>query len=478
MAMGRQAKQSQGQFWVETQRLAKGPGHPFYGRLNEILAKHGFDEYVASRCAKFYAARRGRPSLPPAVYFRLLLIGYFEGIDSERGIAWRVADSLTLRAFLGYGPTEVPPDHSTISRNRRLIAGETHQEIFGWVLGVLAKEELLRGKTLGIDATTLEANAALRSIVRRDTGESYQEFLVGLAKASGIETPTREDLARLDRKRAKKGSNKEWMNPHDPDAKITKMKDGRTHLAHKAEHAVDMETVAIVAVTLQPADRGDTTRIETTLEEVMGVLSDVAEDGEAEEELSEELLSEVVADKGYHSNAVLLARAQLGIRTYVSEPQRGRRNWRDQPAAKEAVYANRRRIRGRRGKELMRQRGELIERSFAHCYETGGMRRTHLRGHPNILKRLLIHVAGFNLGLVMRHRFGVGKPRVLQGLTARLLRLLFALLTRLVAYRRALQRSAACFLATRDQPRPLPCRSTLAPTLTVLCHQVDFTTGC
>jgi transposase len=402
MAMGRKARQSQSQLWVEAQRLAKGPGHPFYARLNEVLSGQGFDGHVEGLCAKFYAARRGRPSLPPAVYFRLLLIGYFEGIDSERGIAWRVADSLTLREFLRYSATDLPPDHSTISRNRRLIDVQTHQEVFGWVLEVLAKEGLLRGKTLGIDATTLEANAALRSIVRRDNGESYEEFLVGLAKASGIETPTREDLARLDRKRAKKGSNEDWVNPNDPDAKITKMKDGRTHLAHKAEHAVDMETGAVVAVTLQPADRGDTTSLEETLEEAMGALLDVLEDEEAKGNLSEALLSEVVADKGYHSNALLLARTDLGIRTYVSEPKRGKRNWRDKAAEKEAVYANRRRIRGRRGKELMRRRGELVERSFAHCYETGGMRRTHLRGHPNILKRLLIHVAGFNLGLVLR----------------------------------------------------------------------------
>lgn len=455
MAMGRQGRQSQGQFWVETQRLAKGPGHPFYGRLNAVLAEHGFDSYVEGLCAKFYAARRGRPSLPPAQYFRLLLIGYFEGIDSERGIAWRLADSLTLREFLGLGMTQEPPDHSTISRNRRLIDVEAHQEVFTWVVGVLAKEDLLRGKTLGIDATTLEANAALRSIVRRDSGQSYQEFLVGLAKASGIETPTREDLARLDRKRPKKGSNQDWMNPHDPDAKIAKMKDGRTHLAHKVEHAVDMETGAVAGVTLQPADRGDTASIETTLEEARGVLSDVIEDGEAAEKLSDEMLSEVVADKGYHSNGVLVEQAALGVRTYVSEPKRGRRNWRKKAAEKEAVYANRRRIRGRRGKELMRQRGELIERSFAHCYETGAMRRTHLREHPNILKRLLLHVAGFNLGLVMRHRFGIGKPRVLQGAKARWLRLFSAFLARLAARKRTLRGSVVRFWTNRKQRGPL-----------------------
>jgi transposase len=426
MAMGRGPKQQQGQFWVESKHLVRGPGHPFYGRLNEVLAQHGFDAFVAALCKRFYAASLGRPSLAPPVYFRLMLIGYFEGIDSERGIAWRVSDSLTLREFLGYGPTDAPADHSTISRNRRLIDLETHQEVFTWMLGVLAKEELLRGKTLGIDATTLEANAALRSIVRRDTGQGYEEFLVGLAQASGIETPTREDLARLDRKRAKKGSNPDWKNPYDPDAKITKMKDGRTHLAHKAEHAVDMETGAIVAVTIQPADRGDTTSFEKTLVEAMGALSDVCEDQEAAVMLSEQVLSEVVADKGYHSNAVLSAREKIGIRTYVSEPKRGRRNWRGKAEEKDAVYANRRRIRGKRGKELLRRRGELVERSFAHCYETGAMRRTHLRGHPNILKRVLLHASGFNLGLVMRQRFGIGKPRVLQGALARFLRSFYA----------------------------------------------------
>ena len=426
MSMGRRPRQRQGQLWVEAKRMAKGPGHPFYTRLNQLLAQGGFDSHVEKVCQRFYAKVMGRPSLPPSVYFRLMLIGYFEGIDSERGIAWRVADSLTLREFLGYEPTDAPPDHSTISRNRRLIDQTAHQEVFIWALEMLAREGLLSGKTLGIDATTLEANAALRSIVRRDTNEGYQEYLEGLAKASGIETPTREDLARLDRKREKKGSNQEWKHPHDPDAKITKMKDGRTHLAHKAEHAVDMETGAIVAVTLQPADRGDTSSLEVTLEEAKSVLSDVAEDKESAEQLSDEVLSELVADKGYHSNAVLLARAELGIRTYIAEPKRGRRNWRGQASARKAVYANRRRMRSHRGKSLMRRRGELIERSFAHCYETGAMRRTHLRGHPNILKRLLIHVAGFNLALVMRKRFGLGKPRRLQGLLSVWLRLSFA----------------------------------------------------
>ena len=422
MAMGKRGGRQRG-LWVPMSSLSKSPGHPFYERLSRLLDEQGFDAFVEKECAKFYAPKMGRPSLAPAVYFRLLLIGYFEGIDSERGIAWRVADSFTLREFLGFELSDGTPDHSTISRTRRLIDLETHEAVFGWVLRTLAKSGLLKGKTLGIDATTLEANAALRSIVRRDTGESYDQFLERLAKASGIETPTREDLARLDRKRKKKGSNDDWMHPHDPDAKITKMKDGRTHLAHKAEHAVDMDTGAVVAVTVQPANRGDTSSIETTLEEVTMVFEDVLSDAEAAENLSDQLRSELVADKGYHSNAVLVAQQEAGVRTYISEPKRGRRNWRRKPEAKKAVYGNRHRIRGARGKRLLRRRGELLERPNAHCYETGAMRRTHLRGHTNIRKRLLIHYAGLNLGLVMRQRFGVGKPRVLQGLQGLLARL-------------------------------------------------------
>src|SRR5262245_21553633 len=258
MAMGkrRRWRHKQTSMWVATQDLPRSAAHPFYTRLNQILDQADFDGYVESRCQRFYGDEIGRPGLPPGRYVRMLLVGYFEGLDSERAIAWRAADSLSVRSFLGLELHEAPPDHSTVSRTRRLIDVETHQAIFTWVLQRLAEAQLVKGKTIGIDATTLEANAALRSIVRRDTGESYDEFLTRLAQASGIETPTREDLARLDRQRKGKGSNDDWTHPHDPDAKITKMKDGRTHLAHKAEHAVDLETGAIVGVTVQDADEG------------------------------------------------------------------------------------------------------------------------------------------------------------------------------------------------------------------------------
>jgi transposase len=352
----------------------------------------------------------GRPSLAPGRYFRLLLLGYFEGLDSERAIAWRAADSLSIRSFLGLELHEPSPDHSTISRTRRLIDVETHRAVFTWVLQRLADGGLVKGHTIGIDATTLEANAALRSIVRRDTGEAYQEFLTHLARASGIETPTREDLARLDRQRPKKGSNAEWTHPHDPDAKITKMKDGRTHLAHKAEHAVDLETGAVVAVTIQGADAGDTTTSVETLIEAAEQIETVVPDGEGP--------VEVVADKGYHSNQVMVDLEAVGLRSYIAEPDRGRRNWQDHPEARDAVYRNRRRIRSARGRRLLRQRGERLERPFAHLYRTGRMRRVHLRGHANILKRVLVQAGACNLGLLMRTWFGVGTPRGLQGCRA------------------------------------------------------------
>jgi transposase len=434
MSMGtRQHRQRQEDLWITHHELAQAPAHPFYQRLNELLDSEKFDEFAERECAGFYADNNGRPSVAPGIYFRLLLVGYFEGIDSERGIAWRAADSLGLRRFLGFGLDESTPDHSTISRTRRLIDVDTHRKVFLWVLGLLADRGLLKGKRIGIDATTLEANAALRSIVRRDNGDSYEEFLKGLAEKSGIETPTREDLARLDRKRKKKGSNRDWVNPHDRDARITKMKDGRTHLAHKAEHAVDMETGAVVAVTLQEANLGDTTTVKETLAEAGETVGQLIErEAEAVPAQAPKVnlggIEEVVADKGYHSGSGLEQMKAVGVRTYIPEKkQTGQRHWVGKEAQQQAVYANRQRLQRPKGKRLLRQRGELIERSFAHCYDTGGMRRTHLRKHSNILKRQLIHVGAFNLSLILRKLMGAGTPREWRNRTPQLLFLLLCL---------------------------------------------------
>src|SRR5712692_6449509 len=424
MAMGtRKQREKQEDIWIAHTELPAAPGHPFYQRLNELLEGEKFDEFVEGRCAKFYAAKYGRPSLTPGIYFRSLLLGYFEGIDSERGIAWRLADSLSLRKFIAYTLTEETPDHSTLSRTRRLYSVETHRAVFRWVLKILAEEGLVEGKTVSIDATTLEANAALRSLVRRDNGQKYDEYLKDLAKAAGIENPTREELARLDRKRKKKGSNKEWKNPYDPDARIAKMKDGSTHMAHKAEHAVDLSSGAQLAVTLQGADQGDTTTIHQTLADAGEAVAELIEHEAVTAPMEQPKVNlggieEAVADKGYHSGAVVQDLHAVDCRSYIPEPERGRRNWEGKQDEQKQVYANRRRVQGARSKRLQRKRSELTERSMAHMYETGGMRRVHLKGRDNILKRLLVHAAGFNLALILRKLVGVGKPRQLQGALA------------------------------------------------------------
>jgi transposase len=434
MAMGKRTSE-QTPMWVSTTELPVSPGHPFYTKLNAILEASDFDRFAEGECQQFYAPVMGRPGLPPGRYFRLLLVGYFEGLDSERGIAWRAADSLALRSFVGLGFDTPAPDHSTISRTRRLIALESHRAVFTWVQERLAAAGLLKGRTVAVDATTLEANAAMRSIVRRDTGETYQDFLTRLAKESGIKTPTREALARLDRRRKKRTSNTDWHNPSDPDAKITKMKDGRTHLAHKAEHAIDLDSGAMVAVTLHGAHIGDTTSLGDT---VMAAIEQLAAAADV-------ALTELVADKGYHSNQTMCDLHTIGVRSYVAEPERGRRQWTHAPDAQRAVYGNRRRLRGGRGQRLLRRRGEHLERSFAHVYDTGGMRRTHLRGHRNILKRLLVHASAFNLGLLMRRICGRGTPRGLQGRRPDVHGLQCCLLTRGVRLLATLQALAAYF---------------------------------
>src|ERR1700734_1166764 len=325
MAMGtRKMRERQEELWYGGE-LPTAPGHPFYKRLNEVLDKAKFDSFCETACAGFYHNRLGRPSLPPGQYFRVMMIGVFEGLDSERGIAWRLADSLTLRQFLSIGLDERTPDHVTISRTRRLIDGETHQRIFSWVLERLAQGGLIKGKTIGVDSTTLEANAAMKSIVRRETGESYMAYLKRLAAAENIETKDAAALLRMDRKRKKKTSNEDWKSPSDDEAEITKLKDGRTALAFKAENAVDMETGAIVAVTTHGGAAADTTTIkETVIEAAVAVAELIAErTPEGEYEVHPDGVQEVVADKGYHSNEVVLGLVEIEVRTYIAEPDRG-----------------------------------------------------------------------------------------------------------------------------------------------------------
>ena len=474
----RKGRERQEDFWVAYTEMAAGPGHPFYVRLNEVLDGEGFDAFVEKLCASFYADRLGRPGLTPGIYFRSLMIGYFEGIESERGIAWRLKDSLSLRRFLGIALDEDTPDHSTISRTRRLIDLETHQQVFSWVLGLLADRALLQGKRIGIDATTLEASAAMRSIVRRDTGESYEEFLTGLAKASGIATPTREELARLDRKRKKRTSNKEWKSPTDQDARVAKMKDGSTHLAHKSEHAIDLDSGAVVAVTLQAADLGDTTTVQETLAEAgMAVAELVGREAElhpeAEPQVNVDGIEELVADKGYHSGATLEQVKDFEVRTYIPEKkQAGKRHWKGKRSEQRAVYQNRQRVRGEYGKRLLRRRGEFVERSFAHCYETGAMRRCTLHGRKNILKRLLIHVGAFNISLVLRKMLGAGTPRELKNRAASLVLRLIQCLINLYRPESAAKSSTRVVQAYLDRNRSVRLRCQTS------WEMASCTTGC
>jgi len=406
MALGRQGER-QTELMVGWAELPRSPGHVFYDRLQAVLLEAGFDGFAEAQCAPYYARKRGRPSLPPGRYFRLHLIGYFEGIDSERGLEWRCADSLSLREFLRLGTTEPVPDHSWLSKTRSRLPLEVHEAVFGWVLQRLAEHGLILGERIGIDASTMEANAALRTIVRRDTGEGYREMLVRLAQESGIATPTAEDLIRLDRQRqGKRLSNRDWASPSDPEAKIAKLKDGRTHLAYKPEHAVDLDTGAIVAAEIHLADQGDTTTLPTTLATAEANLAAV------DAAPTPASPAELVADKGYHSRDGLKDLEDGVWKSRIAEKKvAGVSRWHGDEEARRAVYNNRARLRSGVAKEAFKRRTELVERSFALLLDRGGMRRAWLRGRENLRKRYLVHVAGYNLGLLMRLLVGAGTPR-------------------------------------------------------------------
>jgi hypothetical protein len=410
MALGKR-KRVQQEMWVATTDLPKSPGHVFYERLNRLLAEAGFDDFVEKLCGPYYADKIGRPGIPPGVYFRMVFVGYFEGIDSQRGIAWRCSDSLSLKEFLGLSPAEKSPDHSSMTNTRKRLPMEIFLEVFSFVLGMAEVHKLLKGKTLGVDSTMLEANAAMKTIVRKDNGDDWMEYLRKLyAEETGEEDPTDEDLRRFDRKRkGKKVSNEEWESSTDRDARIAKMKDGRTHLAYKAEHAVDLDTEIIVAAEIYHANQADQDTIETSMEAAENHL--IRGEVEATPE-------EAVGDKGYYKTETLTELAYTrGYRTYISEPkQNGRRNWKQRTEEDQrATYNNRRRQKGDRGKALHRKRSELVERSFAHVCETGGARRCWLRGLEKIRKRYLLAAAAHNLGLILRKAFGMGKPRGAHG---------------------------------------------------------------
>ncbi|MEM7392070.1 MAG: transposase [Verrucomicrobiota bacterium] len=394
--MKRKCRATEQELWLPVQELSS-PSNPFYEKLNGVLSEHGFDDFVEELCAPYYTEGTGRPSIVPGVYFRMMFVGYFEAIQSERGLCWRIGDSLSLRTFVGLELTESVPNHSALSRIRCRYGLSVQVRVFEWVLEVLREQKLLNGRKLGVDSTTLEANAAMRSIVQKTSGKTYKAWLKELAEAEGIENPDTTDTTRMDRKRKKKVSNQEWTHPHDPDAQIARMKNGTTRVAHKVEHAVDLQTGALVAVEVYGGSAADTQTLESTLNSAENYLPEKSE--------------EIVADAGYHSNAVLRELASNGQRSYIPEPKRKGRNWKGKTQAQNDVYRNRERIKRAKGKKLQRLRGELVERAFQHTYDRCGMKRLYLRGRENIMKRLLLHACGFNLSLILRRDLGYGTPK-------------------------------------------------------------------
>jgi transposase len=414
MAMGKR-KPVQESLFLSCENLPRSAGHPFYVKLNQLLEEANFDRWLEERCAPYYAQeeKRGQPSIPPGVYIRMLLVGYFEGIDSQRGIAWRCADSLSLRQFLGIALGYQTPDHSTLTNTRKRLPEAVFTEVFQFALRIAVVKDLVVGKTVGVDSTMLEANAAMKSIIRRDSGEDWKAYVTRLMREEGVIEPTHEpndeEVRRYDKKRKdKKVSNEEWVSKTDPDSRIAHMKDGRTHLAYKAEHVVDLKSDLVLAAEITPANQGDT---QTMTDSVLQAQLNLQGAGSPQE------IEEVAADKGYHGARTVEFCDAMEMRTYIPEPQRQHEaSWTDKaPEMRRAVYNNRRRVRRDKSKKLQRRRSEVCERTFAHICDSGGMRRSWLREKANVTKRYLIAAAAHNLGRILRKLFGVGKPRALQG---------------------------------------------------------------
>ncbi len=409
--------------------LPPPPANPFYTRLNTLLDEAGFEPFVEDLCRPYYTEGFGRPGVPPGAYFRMLFLGYFEGLDSQRAIAWHCADSRSAQAFLGLPQHKASPDHSSLTKIRKRLPESVQDQVFVFVLKLAEDQGLIPGKTVGVDSTLLEANAAMKTIVRRDNGDDWKEYLRKLAAEADLDDPTDEDLRRFDRQRkGKKVSNEEWTSSSDPDSKIAKMKDGTTHLAYKAEHVVDLKTELIVAAPVYPADQPDSaTLLESVVAAQVHLLE--AESGLSLEELAAQdeaavvavtAIKEVATDKGYHKAETLADCEAAAVRTYIPEKERkDDRVWTDKPPEWEKAYRNnRRRVSGNRSKRLQKLRSEKVERTFAHVCETGSGRRSWLRGLLEVGKRYLMTVVGHNLGIIMRSVFGKGTPKSLQGLRA------------------------------------------------------------
>lgn len=416
MAIGKRNKPKQQPLWISHSDLATNSGHPFYTRLNRLLDDDGFDTWLESQCAPYFA-EGGRPSIPPGVYFRMLFVGYLEGFPAERAIAWHCRDRMSLREFLGYQLHERTPDHSSFTIWRQRLPLEMYGTVFQRILCLVHRHGLIDAYAAGVDSTTLEANASLRRLTRKDNGASYREYVKELMREAGEDPDDPEAFIRFDKKRKGKSlSNRDWQSETDPDSRIAKMKDGTTHLAYKSEHAVDLATGAMLGVGIYPADQGDTSCITETLavvEENLATLGDTPP----------ELLC-VATDKGYNQAELIKEiNVENGITTYIPERHsEQRRHWHGDTEARREFHANRKRTRSNEGKRLGRLRAELAERSFALFKRSGNLARMTLRGLENVAKRYLIQAAAYNLGLVMRAIFGQGTPK---GMADALRRLVF-----------------------------------------------------
>lgn len=401
---------TQQSLWLPTAEIVSTPAGGFYQKLDEALSSFGFGDRVRALCEPFYCTDEsvgGRPGIDPEVYFKMLLVGFFEDISSERGIATRCGDSLSIRQFLHYSLTETTPHHSSFTRIRQRLDDSVYDDVFGLILAALKEQNLLKGKNIAIDASTIEANASLKSLEHRMTGEAYRQYVKRLAKEAGVDTDDPAAVSRFDKKRpGRKTSNKDWQNPHDPDAKIGPTKRGSMRMIYKPEHIVDLDTGAILDVDIRPGDEADThelaAKIFSAEERVNGALGN---------DPDTKLFESATGDKGYYSVAELRELYAEGIRINVKDPIDNRRLDKLSDEDRAVVESARHTTSSESGKDLMKRRGMHLERSFAHILDDGGGRRTTLRGRSNILKRYRIQAMGMNLSLLMRALIGVGTPK-------------------------------------------------------------------
>ena len=432
-----QRKSRQGEFWIARNELARAQASRFYDKLDETLEEMEFAAKVHGVCAPLYSSgEKGRPPIDPVVYFKMLMVGFLENLPSERAIAARCGDSLMIRRFLGYELNEDTPDHSSFTVIRQRLSQEVYQSVFDIILEGLRRHGLLRGKNLGIDSSVMEANASLRALENRNTGEAYWEYVRRLATEAGVDAQDAAAVRRFDKQRSgRKTSNQEWVNPYDRDAKVSKAKDGATDMLYKPENIVDLDTGVILNAEVRKADEADTEGLAERAIGAVELVEAIREETSAGQEPVPAATETLTGDKGYYCVEELESIQQGGVATIISDPLSHRRVDKLDCGGQTAVGNALLSVKSTEGKELLRRRGMHIERGFAHILDSGGMRRATLRGQVNLDKRYKIAAATYNLSQLMRNLFGIGTSKqaaasVLRGL----IELLLACLEELSAF--------------------------------------------